>query len=929
MVPPLPNFPSSGLLLTLASAVSEHVLPLRNSLSAVGSGDSAAHTLVRRDIHDPDQRAVFIVYSCLIPILVLLSGVFAGLTLGYMSLDETQLNVLSVSGTPKQKLYANKIKPIRKNGHLLLVTLLLANMIVNETLPVISDPVLGGGVQSVVVSTVLIVIFAEIIPQSLCTRYGLYFGAKMAGTVQVLLWTLGLLAWPVAKLLEFTLGPHHGIIYRRAELKELIAMHSNGGELGGDLKTDTVTIIGGALDLQEKVVRQAMTPIKDVFMLSIDAKLDYETLRKICLTGHSRIPVYEEVEIPVPRLLAKVNIGEADLDASASRLSLDGHLQHTQKVKKIIGILLVKQCVLLDPNDATPVRKIPLNKVPFVPNNEPLLGILDKFQEGRSHMAIVSRFSVERAASVKKAVKRGLTQRLRDRVLMGDSDSSSSSDEDEAENAHHHKKKRSRKLKRTSSDNDETLKGEDSSDLDVDHLAHDEKKGRGRGKRRRPVDVEMGLVEDEGAPGTKKRGLALPKVGQWGRWEQSMPADAVLTKEGVEEFLQSVDPAVMPLGIITLEDVLEELIGEEIYDEFDPQGHPDLRSYAQAEVKVVPSLKRTGSAPDLVSDSSATTAVDSNAHKAPAAPSAIRPVALPALRALSLRVPGFQRSRSAPPTPRDPPGGPEKEAANDGTSHPATVPEGVVVPDEIQVTGTVPPPSAHVGSDEKPAQVIVTDESVGRPPAPLVVPIPAHAPLHVRPVHPTPTPDVVIPHESVIAATSIGRARSSQGHGAPSGGVPVIPVPPALNLGFGPPSRSASPAPSLEQAILVERKRRAASASGNQTALKGGWFKSSPLNGGERHGVIVAERVKRDMQSDAATGAVRDGSADPPPAHVSVDVNTAQVGPELYSYQHQHQHQHQHQAPADHAGASERGHADVANVRKPDEKPKAGPDKPE
>lgn len=54
-------------------------------------------------------------------------------------------------------MYANKIKPIRKDGHRLLVTLLLANMIVNETLPVISDPVLGGGAQSVVVSTILIV----------------------------------------------------------------------------------------------------------------------------------------------------------------------------------------------------------------------------------------------------------------------------------------------------------------------------------------------------------------------------------------------------------------------------------------------------------------------------------------------------------------------------------------------------------------------------------------------------------------------------------------------------------------------------------------------------------------------------------------------------------------------------------------------------
>ena len=30
-------------------------------------------------------------------------------------------------------------------------------------------------------------------------------------------------------------------------------MHSSAGEHGGDLKTDTVTIIGGALDLQEKV----------------------------------------------------------------------------------------------------------------------------------------------------------------------------------------------------------------------------------------------------------------------------------------------------------------------------------------------------------------------------------------------------------------------------------------------------------------------------------------------------------------------------------------------------------------------------------------------------------------------------------------------------------------------------------------------------
>lgn len=90
MVPPL-ILSSSRLLSNLASAVFQYV-PRSSSHSL------SAHA--RRDIHDPDERPQFIAFAILIPILVLLSGLFAGLTLGYMSLDETQLNVLSISGTP-------------------------------------------------------------------------------------------------------------------------------------------------------------------------------------------------------------------------------------------------------------------------------------------------------------------------------------------------------------------------------------------------------------------------------------------------------------------------------------------------------------------------------------------------------------------------------------------------------------------------------------------------------------------------------------------------------------------------------------------------------------------------------------------------------------------------------------------------------------
>ena len=120
-------------------------------------------------------------------------------------------------------------------------------------------------------------------------------------------------------------------------------------------QVDTVAIIGATLDLQEKVVRDAMTAIDDVFMLNIEARLDYDLLKQIVATGHSRIPVYEEVTVNVqPEVaIAAYELGSGDDQltkddiTTRARKSSDGTVK--TKVKKIIGILLVKQCVLLDP----------------------------------------------------------------------------------------------------------------------------------------------------------------------------------------------------------------------------------------------------------------------------------------------------------------------------------------------------------------------------------------------------------------------------------------------------------------------------------------------------------------------------------------------------------------------------------------------------
>lgn len=161
------------------------------------------------------------------------------------------------------------------------------------------------------------------------------------------------------------LGPHDGIVYRRAELKELVALHAQSAGQHGDLETDTVAIVGATLDLQSKTVRDAMTPVSSLFSLPITAKLDYETLGKILKAGHSRIPVYEDTPIE--------SKGEK------------------KNQRKIIGVLLTKQLILLDPEDAVPLRDIPINPLPLVADDLSLLQILNTFQEGRSHMAIVCR----------------------------------------------------------------------------------------------------------------------------------------------------------------------------------------------------------------------------------------------------------------------------------------------------------------------------------------------------------------------------------------------------------------------------------------------------------------------------------------------------------------------------------------------------------
>ncbi|OIV93157.1 hypothetical protein TanjilG_20819 [Lupinus angustifolius] len=404
----------------------------------------------------------FFVNIAIIVLLVLFAGMMSGLTLGLMSMSLVDLEVLAKSGSPQDQ----KILPVVKNQHLLLCTLLICNAAAMEALPIFLDSLITAW-GAILISVTLILLFGEIIPQSVCTRYGLAIGATVAPFVRVLVWICSPIAFPISKLLDYFLGHRQEALFRRAELKTLVNFHGNEAGKGGELTHDETTIIAGALELSAKTASDVMTPISETFSVDINSKLDRELMTEILENGHSRIPVYYE------------------------------------QPTNIIGLVLVKNLLTIHPEDETPVKSVTIRRIPRVPESIALYDILNEFQKGHSHMAVVVR--------------------------------------------------RSEKTKQQSSQNnaDESVR-----DVKVDidgEKPHQEK----------VMKPKLPIQRWKNFPNTNKsfKGGSRSK-----RWSENMYSDILEIDGNPLPNLPEEEEAV---GLITMEDVIEELLQEEIFDETD------------------------------------------------------------------------------------------------------------------------------------------------------------------------------------------------------------------------------------------------------------------------------------------------------------------------------------------------------------------------
>ncbi len=296
----------------------------------------------------PIMERIFLVIQTLL--LVGASGMCSGLNVSLLSLKTNDLERKASLGN----MDAKKVLPLRRNSHLTLVSLLFVNVAVVSATSLTLEHHMTGIVAGLV-STLLIVVFGEVLPQAWFSRIALRYCAVLAPVMRLMIVVTYPISKPLQLLLDKLVGPENKELHSRQELGLIISEHLGPGAVT-ELDEDEIEIMKSTLSLSEKRTKRIMTPIKNVYWLPEDIIIDATTIDEIKRRAWSRIPILSS-------------------DKTECR-----------------GILLMKDLVDIDfDNDPMPITDLPIHPTKVVGSMTALDTLFRRFIGAHSHLMPVER----------------------------------------------------------------------------------------------------------------------------------------------------------------------------------------------------------------------------------------------------------------------------------------------------------------------------------------------------------------------------------------------------------------------------------------------------------------------------------------------------------------------------------------------------------
>ncbi|KAE9372393.1 hypothetical protein N431DRAFT_408613 [Stipitochalara longipes BDJ] len=344
--------------------------------------------------------------SILATVLLILCALLAGLTLGVCGLDSTLLQLRRITGTPRERKQVRMVAGMKRRGTWMLCSLIICAVLCGEIFPFVISTLYHGNQiwVPILISTGLLAICAEILPQYFIPRQAISWGYYCWPLIWGCMFITAVISWPLAWLLDYlsckSQKDEYGV-FSNHDLGNLVRYHERSEKNGGKLGQDASRIMIGALGLDSRkvggeiqafprpsydeserdtekadlvVVQGLIVQWHMIKTININEKVDCAFIKKVRMWSYSRIPV----------------VGESDNGESKEAAELSGW-----NGRKIFGFLHIKNLIGIDINgkrnedDPLLVKDLPLYPLPIVREDMSIYELLNMFQLGMARMAVV------------------------------------------------------------------------------------------------------------------------------------------------------------------------------------------------------------------------------------------------------------------------------------------------------------------------------------------------------------------------------------------------------------------------------------------------------------------------------------------------------------------------------------------------------------